>query len=55
MLVAFFARVVAPQLFPSDYRALIWIAAAGWSGCFTIIAVRLAPLVLQPRVDGKEH
>lgn len=55
MMAAFFARLVAPQLFPSSYVTWVWLAAGFWSACFFLIAVRITPLVLRPRIDGKEH
>lgn len=55
MLAAFVARVVAPQLFPAEYRTWLWLAALGWGGCFAIITARITPFVLRPRIDGKEH
>lgn len=55
MLAAFIARVVAPQLFPAQYREWLWVAALGWSACFAIITARITPFVLRPRIDGKEH
>ena len=55
MMVGFLARVVGPQFMPSEYRTWVWIAAGCWSACFALITVRITPLVLRPRVDGKEH
>lgn len=55
MMVAFLARVVMPQVLPADYVRWLWVAACCWSACFALIAVRITPLVLAPRVDGKEH
>ena len=48
MFLAFLARVVLPQLFPAEYVQLLWAAALCWSACFSLIAVRITPLVLQP-------
>lgn len=55
MLGGFLARVIAPQLWPAHYSAWVWLAAGCWSACFALVAVRITPLVLHPRVDGKEH
>jgi uncharacterized protein involved in response to NO len=35
----------------------MWLTAAagGWLAGFGMLALRLAPLLLAPRVDGKEH
>lgn len=55
MIAAFLLRVVAPQLLPGHYALWLVLAAAGWLAGFGILAWRLTPLLLQPRVDGKEH
>ena len=42
---------------PADYDGVIQglLAAAGWLLGFGTLAVRLTPLLLAPRIDGKEH
>lgn len=55
MIAAFLLRVVAPQVFPANYALWILLAACGWFASFSILAWRLIPFLLQPRVDGKEH
>jgi len=55
MALGLVARVVAPQLAPERYFTWVSLAAAGWSLCFALIAVRITPLLLAERVDGKEH
>ena len=55
MLVGLWARVVAPLVWPAQYPEWLWLAAASWSLCFGWVAVRITPLVWQPRIDGKEH
>lgn len=55
MLAAFVARLVAPQLAPAQYGAWLWVAAGLWALGFTVTGARITPLLLAPRVDGKEH
>lgn len=55
MLVGFVARVIAPQLMAEQYKMWIWTAAGCWAGCFMLITIRMAPRLLRPRIDGKEH
>ncbi len=55
MIGAFVLRVVAPQLHSQAYAVWLVLAACAWLAGFGILAVRLIPLLTQPRVDGKEH
>jgi uncharacterized protein involved in response to NO len=55
MIAAFLLRVLAPQLDSGDYALWLILAAAGWLLGFGTLAVRLTPLLLAPRIDGKEH
>ncbi|MDP1634614.1 MAG: NnrS family protein, partial [Gallionellaceae bacterium] len=55
MLLGFVARIVAPQIYPAAYAEWIYLSAACWFACFTILAWRYIPFLAQPRVDGKEH
>ncbi|MDD3352860.1 NnrS family protein [Zoogloea sp.] len=55
MLLAFFVRIVLPQLFPDAYPHWIHLAAGGWSLCFLILGGRMLPRLMAPRVDGKVH
>ena len=55
MIGAFLLRVLAPQLLPASYALWLALAAGGWLAGFGILAWRLIPFLLQPRVDGKEH
>lgn len=55
MIAAFLLRVVAPQLMPQHYALWLVLAACGWLIGFGILARRLIPFLLQPRIDGKEH
>jgi len=55
MIAAFVLRVVAPQIAPDAYPLWLLLAACGWFSAFAILGWRLIPLLLQARVDGKEH
>lgn len=55
MLVALLTRLVAPQLLPASYLLWIQLSAACWLIGFGILAWRYIPILMQPRVDGKEH
>jgi uncharacterized protein involved in response to NO len=55
MMLGFAFRIVAPQLAPARYLLWLWLAAACWFICFSLLAWRYVPYVLKPRVDGKEH
>ena len=55
MLVALLTRLVAPQIFPSAYLLWIQLSAACWLTGFGTLAWRYIPILMQPRVDGKEH
>lgn len=55
MVLGFVARVVAPQVVPGAYRELVWLAAGCWMLGFAVVGVRITPLLLAERVDGREH
>lgn len=55
MIAAFVIRIVLPQFAPGSYLYWINLAAACWFACFSILAWRYIPYLLQARVDGKEH
>ena len=55
MLLAFLLRIVAPQIYPAAYAYWIHLAACCWFICFSVLAWRYIPMLMQPRVDGKEH
>ena len=55
MISALALRVLAPQIDPARYTFWLAAAAAGWLVGFGTLAVRLTPLLLAPRIDGKEH
>jgi uncharacterized protein involved in response to NO len=55
MLLAFVLRVIAPQIYPAGYTHWIYLAASCWFACFSILAWRYIPFLMQARIDGKEH
>jgi len=55
MMLAFVLRIVAPLFDPADYTRWIFLAATCWLICFAMLGWRYIPLLLQARVDGKEH
>ncbi|MCB1893336.1 MAG: NnrS family protein, partial [Rhodocyclaceae bacterium] len=48
-------RVGAPQLAPDAYLLWVQLATACWFICFAVLAWRVVPMLLQPRIDGREH
>jgi uncharacterized protein involved in response to NO len=55
MLAALGVRVLLPQIFPAQYLACIHAAATLWALAFAILAVRYIPILMQARIDGREH
>lgn len=55
MIAALALRVGAPQIAPGAYPLWIGLAAAAWAAAFAILAWRVVPFLLQPRIDGREH
>jgi uncharacterized protein involved in response to NO len=55
MMLAFVLRIIAPQFYPAGYTYWIYLSASCWFVCFTLLAWRYIPFLIQPRVDGKEH
>ncbi|MDD4979627.1 MAG: NnrS family protein [Gallionella sp.] len=55
MMVAFVFRILAPLFYPINYSIWVTFAAACWFACFTLMASRYIPMLMQPRVDGKAH
>ena len=55
MILAFVLRIVAPRIHPAAYAHWIQFAAACWFACFGMLAWRYIPMLMQPRIDGKEH
>jgi uncharacterized protein involved in response to NO len=55
MLLALVLRVILPQVMPDRYPELILAAAMCWLAGFGMLAWRYLPMLIQPRIDGKEH
>lgn len=55
MLVALVVRIVVPQFAPAAYLGWIHLSATCWFVAFGILAWRYIPILLQPRIDGREH
>lgn len=55
MLAALAARVGLPQVMPGAYLAWIHLSACLWSASFAIVAWRYIPILMRPRIDGREH
>lgn len=55
MMLAFVFRIVAPLVYPSAYAAWLSLAASCWFACFALLGWRYVPMLMQPRVDGREH
>jgi uncharacterized protein involved in response to NO len=47
--------VGAPQLAPDAYLLWAQLATACWFAAFAVLAWRVIPMLLQPRIDGREH
>jgi uncharacterized protein involved in response to NO len=55
MIAALLIRVGGPQIVPGAYLRWLDLAAACWLAGFGLLAWRILPLVMRPRVDGREH
>jgi len=55
MIVGLLLRVVVPQLAPASYLLWVQLASACWFATFAVLAWRVMPMLLRPRIDGKEH
>jgi uncharacterized protein involved in response to NO len=55
MPLAFLFRLVLPQLYPAVYAYWIYLAATCWFICFGILGWRYIPMLMQARIDGREH
>ncbi len=51
--VAALARVLGPWLAPGRYLESLWVAGALWTLSFALFVWVYAPILTQPRVDGK--
>lgn len=54
-LLALVVRIGLPQIYPALYLQWIQISAACWFACYGLLAWRYIPILLKPRIDGKEH
>jgi uncharacterized protein involved in response to NO len=55
MMLAFVFRICAPLIDPADYTLWIALAAACWFAGFALMVGHYIPMLMRPRVDGKEH
>jgi uncharacterized protein involved in response to NO len=55
MMLGFVLRILAAQLYPDAYVWWIVLAASCWFACFALLAWRYIPMLMRPRIDGKEH
>jgi uncharacterized protein involved in response to NO len=55
MMLAFVFRIVVPWIYPAGHLLWISLAASCWFACFLLLGWRYIPMLLQPRVDGREH
>ena len=55
MLGALLIRVGLTQLAPAHYAWWIGLAALCWLAAFGLLLLRYAPVLMQPRIDGREH
>lgn len=55
MMLAFVLRIIAPQLHSASYILWIALSAACWFACYAILGWRYIPILMRPRVDGREH
>src|SRR5574340_56943 len=55
MMLGFVLRIIAPQIVPSAYAVWIYLSAACWFACFSVLGWRYIPFLLERRVDGKVH
>jgi len=55
MLAALVIRIVIPQFAPGLYLACIHAAATCWLLAFGLLGWRYIPMLLKPRIDGREH
>lgn len=55
MLSALGARLLLPQIAPDTYLHWLQLAAACWLLAFGILTWRYTHMLLQPRIDGREH
>ncbi|WP_018604372.1 NnrS family protein [Uliginosibacterium gangwonense] len=52
--LAVLARILPVLMAPDWYRAGLMLAGTAWSLAFGLYLVRYAPILIQPRIDGRE-
>lgn len=55
MLLALIFRILLPVFAPHLYTESLYISALCWLVSFSIIGYRYIPMLLKPRIDGKNH
>jgi len=55
MMLGLLVRVVLPQLYPAGYMQWVYLSAACWLTCFSVLGWRYIPFLLGPRADGRAH
>lgn len=55
MVLALIIRVAVPQFVPGAYIGIIHASASCWLAAFGILAWRYIPILMQARIDGREH
>ena len=54
MVAAATVRLGFTQWLPAQYATWILVSGLGWTLGLTMLLARLAPLLVAPRVDGRE-
>ena len=49
-----FIRVLFPLIFPEHYHQLVSLSGILWVAAFLIFVIRFTPILLKPRIDGRE-
>ncbi len=55
MLAALLARTLLPQVAPEHYLRWLELTALCWFVGFAVVGYRYIPMLMQARVDGREH
>lgn len=55
VFLAAVVRLLCPLIWPAHYSVLIMGAGILWGGAYLGLFLRIIPLVMQPRIDGKVH
>ena len=55
MILAFVFRIVAPLVYSGGYTHWIYLSAACWFAGFATLAWRYIPMLMQVRIDGRDH